>query len=168
MFRFNLAFILISLYCLESNAQSKVRITAYITTTEDYCGGARPSDEMLRELSTERPLADKVIYIKAGTVNKSTNKTVRKVKTDINGRFEVMLSPGTTYYFIEEWKSKVFITPKNTHELVWDIACLRKRYMTPDFILKVKSGKNPEVHINYHQNCSYRPYCGQYSGPLPP
>jgi hypothetical protein len=168
MYRFSFLFLFLSIFSLASSAQRKVSVKAYITATEDYCGGARPSDEMLRDMSTEKPLSDKVLYIKIGTVNKSTNKTVKKVKTDVNGRFEVMLSPGVTYYFIEEWKSKVFIAPKNTHEITWDISCLRKKYATPDFILKVKPVNNQEVHINYHQNCSYRPYCGQYSGPLPP
>lgn len=168
MHRLNLILFLLLMSSLTINAQSKVSVKAYITSTEDYCGGARPSDEMLHELSTEKPLADKVVYIKMGTVNKSTNKTVKKVKTDANGRFEALLTPGVTYYFVEEWKAKVFVSPKNSREVVWDIACLRKRYATPDFILKVKSGKNPEVHINYHQNCSYKPYCGDYSGPLPP
>lgn len=168
MSRFAVIIILLTFFNIPSNAQSKVCIKGYVTSTEDYCGGARPSDEMLQDLSTPKPFANKVIYVKMGTVNKNSNKTVKKLTTDANGRFSVMLSPGNTYYFIEEWKAKVFVTPKNTRELVWDIPCLRKRYASPDFVIKLKKGANPEVQINYHQNCSHNPYCGQFSGPLPP
>lgn len=168
MYRQTLIFILLTFFNIPSNAQSKVCIRGYVTSTEDYCGGARPSDELLQDLGTPKPFANKVIYVKMGTVNKSSNKTIKKLKTDAKGGFSVMLNAGTTYYFVEEWKAKVFVTPKYSPEVVWDIQCLRKRYASPDYVLKVKNGKNPEVQINYHQNCSHNPYCGQYSGPLPP
>lgn len=151
-----------------ARAQKTVVIKGYISHTEDYCNGAAPTPEMLAELATEKPDPAKIIYVKIGTSNKSTNKLVKKIKTDANGRFELYLKSGLTYYFVEEWKAKVFKAPKNIHEITWDIQCLRKRYASPDFVLKVKASNNPEVHINYHKTCDFRPYCGSFSGPLPP
>lgn len=143
-------------------------IKGSISSTEDYCNGAAPTPEILEELATEKPEIGKIIYVKVGTSNKSTNKLVKKLKTDANGRFELYLNSGVTYYFVEEWKAKVFKAPKNTQEITWDIQCLRKRYASPDFVLRVKASNNPEVHINYHKPCNFKPYCGSFSGPLPP
>jgi hypothetical protein len=168
MLRTTLFFCLFFAQSFWVTAQKSVIIRGYITHTEDYCNGAAPTPEMEAALATEKPESGKIIYVKIGTTNKYTNTLVKKIKTNANGRFELSLKPGITYYFVEEWKANVFKAPKNTAELTWDIACLRKRYANPDFVLKTKGSNNPEVHINYHKPCDFRPYCGDFSGPLPP
>ncbi|QLH45182.1 MAG: hypothetical protein HWD58_05985 [Bacteroidota bacterium] len=82
----------------------------------------------------------------------------RKVVTDEEGRFQIKLKAGTTYCFVEDWKGEPFQAPQNTEFVSWDIACLKDRYSTPDFILAVKKSKNPVVKITYHKPCFYRPY----------
>lgn len=168
MFKTILFSCLISSISFCATAQKSVLIKGYISSTEDYCNGAAPSPEILDELAKEKPEAGKIIYVKIGTTNKSTNTLVKKLKTNADGRFELYLKPGISYYFVEEWKAKVFKVPQNTQEITWDIQCLRKRYACPDFVLKVKATNNPEVHINYHKPCNFKPYCGSFSGPLPP
>lgn len=145
-----------------------VNIRGRIYQTESYCGGAKPSEEQLQILNTPRPLASKTIYIKIGRRNANGTPVYRKVVTDGEGRFQIKLKAGTTYCFVEDWKGEPFQAPQNTEFVTWDIACLKDRYSTPDFILAVKKSKNPVVKITYHKPCFYRPYCGQYSGPLPP
>ena len=168
MFKNALLFCLIFSTSFCAQAQKSVLIKGYVTHTEDYCNGAAPTPEILEELAAEKPASGKIIYVKIGSINKSTTKLVKKIKTDASGRFELYLKPGLTYYFVEEWKAKVFKAPQNTNEITWDIQCLRKRYACPDFVLKVKASNNSEVHINYHKVCDFRPYCGSFSGPLPP
>jgi hypothetical protein len=155
------------LFSIATTAQQKVLVKGYITSTEDYCNGARPSEEMLQDLATEKPIANKIIYLKTSLKNPKCTSGFTKVKTDEHGRFEVLLKSGTEYYFVEEWKAKAFVAPKNTRELTWDLKCLRERYNTADFVLKV-SNSNNQVHINYHKPCNFKPYCGSFSGPLPP
>jgi hypothetical protein len=139
-----------------------------ITTTSSYCGGARPSEEMIEELQKPKPANRKTIYIKYGSKNSSSTKVIRKIVTNELGQFEVKLKKGFVYQFVDDWKSKPFKVPKNTEFVIWDIACFKKRYATPDFVLDLKKNKTGFVEVNYHQPCFYNPYCGNYSGPLPP
>ncbi len=145
-----------------------VKVSGHITQTSDYCGGARPSDELLENLKKPSPLENKIIFIKIGTANNSSIKYFQKVITDSNGDFVVTLKAGMTYCFIEEWKQKKLLIPEDTKYLTWDAKCLEARYHTADFVLKVKRIKNPIITINYHNPCFYSPYCGTYTGPLPP
>lgn len=172
MKNFILLFIIsISLAC-KVNSKSKnaeeVVINGQVTQTKDFCGGMRPTDELVNNLRTPKPFANKVIYIKIGDVNTERGPVVQKFTTDENGKFSVKLKVGTTYCFVEDWKGEPFKAPKDTEFTIWDIPCLRKSYGTPDFVLKVEKTNNRLVQINYHHPCFYKPYCGTYSGPLPP
>jgi len=158
---------------LLTQAQTKgrpqfVEIKGLVTQTADYCGGARPNEEILAELSKPKPLANHIIYVKVGRVNESTKPVYRKIRCDENGRFKIQLRVGTTYSFLDEWKGIPFLAPANTEFVTWDIACLKERFESPEFVLKVKKKNNPLVSIQLHKPCFYKPYCGQYSGPLPP
>jgi hypothetical protein len=155
-------------FVIALKAQSLVLVKGYVTSTEDYCDGARPSEELLEDLAKERPLANKILYVKVGVQNKHSNRLVKKIKTNANGRFEIWLKPGLSYYFVEEWKAKAFTVPKNSKEISWDTSCLRKRYASPDYVLKPSKSNNVLVRINYHKPCYFNPYCGSFSGPLPP
>lgn len=147
--------------------QQKVLVSGYITSTEDYCDGARPSEALLQELANEKPLPNKVIYIKTNLKNPRCKSGFKKIITDANGRFAIKLNAGTTYYFIEEWKAKALKLPKNTDQIIWDAACIKERYYSPDYTLEASS-TNQHVFINYHKPCDTNPFCGNYSGPIKP
>ncbi|MCC6186120.1 MAG: hypothetical protein IT256_03100 [Chitinophagaceae bacterium] len=147
--------------------QQKILVSGYITSTEDYCNGARPSDALLQELANEKPLPNKVIYIKTTMKNPKCKSGFKKITTDANGRFEINLNAGTTYYFIEEWKAKGMKVPKNTSQITWDAACIKERYNSPDYTLET-SATSHHVFINYHKPCYNNPFCGSYHGPLRP
>ncbi len=171
-------FLLISLLVLTDTVHAvrktkskMVTIEGYVTQTSDYCGGAAPSEEILKNLATPSPLAEKEIYIRTGAKNKPSrsgqNAVYTRVTTDKNGKFYVKLKSGSTYCFIDGWKAKPFKVPANTKYIVWDAACLYERYINADYVLKV-GNHHQVVTINYHNPCFYHPYCGTYSGPLPP
>lgn len=149
-----------------------VTIQGVVTQTRDYCGGAAPGPEMLENLSRPVPLPEKELYIRIGPRNKPSRSgqspIYKKVITNAKGEFSVTLKSNTTYCFIEGWKAKPFKVPANTQFTVWDAACLYEKYIVADYVLKVNSGKNEIVKINFHQRCFFNPYCGTYSGPLPP
>lgn len=158
---------------LVTQAQTKgrpqfVEIQGLVTQTADYCGGARPTEEILEELSKPKPLANHIIYVKLGWFNESAKPVYRKIRCDQNGRFRIKLRVGASYSFLDEWKGTPFVAPANSEFVTWDIACLRDRYARPDYLLKVKKKNNPLVSIQLNKPCFYKPYCGQYSGPVPP
>jgi hypothetical protein len=149
-----------------------VLVHGMVTQTADYCGGAMPSDEMLEQLKSPKPLADKELFIQIGVRNKPSRKGqntfYKKVMTDKNGAFTVKLKSGLTYCFIEDWKAKPFKVPNNTPFVVWDAACLYEKYSNADYVLKLNQKSNQPIQINFHKPCFFSPYCGTYSGPLPP
>jgi hypothetical protein len=149
-----------------------VTIQGVVTQTRDYCGGAAPGPDQLENLSRPVPLPEKELYIRIGTRNKPSRSgqspIYKKVITNAKGEFSVSLKSNTTYCFIEGWKAKPFKVPANTQFTVWDAACLYEKYIIADYVIKVKPGSNEVVKINFHQRCFFNPYCGTYSGPLPP
>ena len=149
-------------------ASKNIVVKGRITQTSDYCGGAQPTEEILNELRSKQPVEGKIIYIRQVSTSKTANQIIKKVVTDARGNFKVVLKSGYTYHFVEEWKHKPLEIPKDTEFVTWDENCFKTRYNTPDYILKVKTKGNPVVAINYHTPCFYRPYCGNYTGPLPP
>ncbi len=145
-----------------------VLIQGQITQTADYCGGAQPSEEMLEAMAKPRPLANKEIIIKIGPKNKAGSPVFKKIVADNEGKFSIYLKMNVVYCFIEDWKAKPFKVPMNTEYVKWDAACLYERYLTADYVLKVQNKGNAPVKINFHTPCFFHPYCGTYSGPLPP
>lgn len=145
-----------------------VTIKGHVTQTSEFCGGAMPSPEKLKVLSTPQALPQKTIYIKIGLANDPAKSVINKVTTDENGNFSVSLKSGMTYCFIEEWKSVPLNIPQNTEFMKWDHKCYTERYHKADYVLKVKTSRNAVVNINYHQPCFFKAYCGEYNGPLPP
>lgn len=170
----NTGILLLILLCTQSAFSAKKRaaklvsIQGQITQTADYCGGAQPSEEMLAEMARPKPLPNKEIVIKIGPKNKVGNAVYKKIVTDQNGKFIVRLQSNMVYCFIEDWKAKPFKVPQNTEFVTWDAACLYERYLLADYVLKVQNKENALVQINFHKPCFYNPYCGTYSGPLPP
>ena len=168
MYRFLLLCLVLLNPCCMLKAQTSVWLKGYVTTTQNYCGGAAPSPELLADLATPKPLAHKVLYIKLGAQNNSKSVVLKKVISDDSGRFVVQLRVGQTYCFIEDWKAQPFVLPQNTETVVWDIHCLRQRYAQADYVIRVKKKDNSTLAINYVIPCFYAPYCGTYTGPLPP
>jgi len=157
-----------SVLAKKKSVEAYTTITGKVTTTTDYCGGARPSEEMLEQMRTPKPAIKKAIFIKYGTVNSEKTRLIKRIITDSNGMFSVKLKKGYTYQFLEEWQCVGFKMPQATEWVKWDEKCLRARYVTPNFVLNTKKPKQRDITFNYHLPCFYNPYCGEYSGPLPP
>jgi hypothetical protein len=101
-FKHFLLFILI-ITTLSSCAQRKpqfYKVSGTVTATYSYCGGARPSDEMLAELNRPKPMAEKKLFVKAGNSNSKNEAIIKSFNTDAYGRFNIELPKGT-YCIIE-------------------------------------------------------------------
>lgn len=182
MFRVFISVLLLSI-SLGSCAQRKkmtagAEITVYgtLTQTSMWCGGARPPEELVKELATPKPLDTYDLYIRKDTNNLS-NPILYKVKTDKNGNFTLKLKAGK--YVVVDSKKKDKATYKATLEKYKtetettgkiDKDCYAQFVATPDFEIVVpKSAKGSiKVSHNYHRTCDWvGTPCVEYKGALP-
>lgn len=75
----------------------KKAISGQINFRQPYCGGARPSAEMLAEAEKSKPYADRTIIIV------SHKGKVDSTKTDATGTFKIDLKVGK-YKVFESWR----------------------------------------------------------------
>jgi len=78
-------------------------VSGTVVFVNSYCGGIRPSDEMLQEYRKEYPLTNSTILLK--NIDEAKNKSI-KITTDSKGNFNAKLNPGTYNLFMTENYSK--------------------------------------------------------------
>ncbi|MBL7919121.1 MAG: hypothetical protein JNJ40_02335 [Bacteroidia bacterium] len=83
-------------FVLSSCSQKKL-VSAQINFMQPYCGGARPTPEIIKDSETPRPYANKTIVFVS-----STGKT-DSVKTNAAGLFSAKLKIGD-YKLYEAWR----------------------------------------------------------------
>lgn len=146
-------------------------VSGKIMQTSQYCGGARPSEEMLKSYETPRPYISKVLYIKAGVTNNPKEKVVLKFKSDSSGKFSFQLKPGT-YCILQEEQVKAFNSKdyisSNTYS--YDLACIKAWWKKPLKVITVKDASVKNLRFDFFKACfmqSDMP-CITYTGPMPP
>jgi hypothetical protein len=162
----------------ESNEMSKKHVISInLTTTQSYCGGAAPTDEMVLEMQTPKKLANTTIYIREGLLNDWNNPIVAQGISDENGVVKVELTDGSYSIVFEnkadnkEFKNLLELYGKETiHREAIDEECLKNYMAHPEAVLTVAKGKNGSaIIINKHILCSWDNVpCSGYYGPLPP
>lgn len=168
-FKHFLLFILI-ITTLSSCAQRKpqfYKVSGTVTATYSYCGGARPSDEMLAELNRPKPMAEKKLFVKAGNSNSKNEAIIKSFNTDAYGRFNIELPKGT-YCIIEENKTTGIKIPTSDANHKWDSDCLTKAYEHCDYQLNISGKSTDSITINFYIPCEWNKPCLEYTGPLPP
>jgi len=174
---------LLSIFCLtlfsfqQKKSHKKIiqyPVSGIITATSSYCGGARPSGEILSQLATLRPQSNKKIYLKKGEINSFDSKVFMELTTDTAGKFRAKL-PAGKYLIVDEEKKdlsyynkllKEYKTATQSFEAV-DTICLKEWYLKPDFTFEVKSDEVKNISVNYRKECFNLP-CTQFRGPYPP
>jgi len=157
-----------------SSTSSKAQwVKVYITSTESYCGGARPSDEMLQEIQTPKPYAFKTFYLRKGAQN-SKGKVI-KVVTDSAGCFSIKLKPGKyCLLYPTQLKEPDYSKYKSTENQEYlGKACLRAWWLKGWQIISVKDTADRAISksFNIHFPCFINEIdnpCMQYVGPYPP
>ncbi|HTA61469.1 MAG TPA: hypothetical protein VK835_03395 [Bacteroidia bacterium] len=116
-------------------AQQPVKV--FVSYTNSYCGGARPTDAILAKYNTPNKLTNFKIKI--------AGKKTSVVTTDTAGCFTHKLKPGKYFIFLTEEKNKnLFIN--------YDPNCVKmlKAYYGE---LIIEKGKN-DYKINLHFPCN--------------
>jgi hypothetical protein len=134
-----------------------------------YCGGAKPSEEMLAEIRKPSPLSGKKFYVRQGNVNTTTAKIVASFTTDEKGEFRFTVAPGTYSIITEEQLNTIDPADYEKPGLKVDRDCMKKWWSKPYHVLVVKKGGISNLKFTIYHKC-FIPYdipCIQYTGPKP-
>lgn len=149
----------------------KYKVSGRITKTEPFCGGARPTEEMLAQMNTPQPYLNKVLYVRAGKVNSVKKPILLKFKADSAGNFTFELPPGDYAILQEEQVKKlnykVFPSGK---DYVINKPCAVEWWKKPYQLLVIKDSDVSGLTINFDKKC-FIPVdinCIDYVGPMPP
>lgn len=151
----------------------KVPVSGTVTQTRDYCGGARPNDEILTQLGTPKPVSGKKIYIKQGEVNTFESKVILALTTDEKGNFRAKLKPGK-YLVVDSLKKdlthynmllKTYKAQTTSYEPI-DPVCLKEWFMKPAGTFEVTGKETKNIAVNFHITCRDVP-CAGFRGPYP-
>jgi len=130
-------FLLVAFIFLQLNLFSQQKVKVRVTYTNSYCGGARPTDEVLQKYNAPQPLSDYKIKLLC--------KKNNVVKTDSSGSFIHKLNVGKYLIFLTEEKNKTLF-------LNYSSDCI-KMTQTPYGELIVEKGKT-EYLVNLHFPCN--------------
>lgn len=145
-----------------------VKVRGTLTQTSTFCGGMMPPQEMLDELARPKPFPHKKVFVAIVKKDGERSIPIDSAISDENGNFSFSLKPGIVYAVIQEYKARPFIPMKSDMYTTWDSACLHSKWKSPDATLVIKQNEEPQVKINVHSDCFYKPECGSYHGPTPP
>ncbi len=129
-----------------------------IRTTQTYCGGARPPDDM--ELSRRDPESGKRILVRRGTEN-TASEVLAEATSDSAGAFALSL-PAGTYCLIEDAKRE--LTPTGPTPADVDASCLDNWRRTCDAVVEVPETGEVPVTLDFYKGCTER--C--FNGPVVP
>ncbi len=127
--------LLLILIAYTAAAQKKVKV--HVTFTNQYCGGARPTPEIEKEVNTPHNLHDVHLIIKG--------KKHCKAATDSLGNFSLPLKPGKYKFYLSYHKN-------DAHEANYDPTCKKMKDMSFGE-LTVEKGKM-EYETNLHFPCN--------------
>lgn len=126
------------------NSCSQTKINFKFTFKMPYCGGAKPTPEILAQAEKPQLLTNQKIYFK----NLKTNK-VDSVITNQNGEVSKALKTGK-YELIEPWRY-LKATPDGDLITKYDETCLKEQWAKSFYTLIVgkKSKKTETINIDY-------------------
>ncbi len=139
-----------------------IPINFLFTTTSSYCGGAAPTPEIVARAESAKPINNTVFYIY--TSKNKSKPAFAKVTTNDIGKVKHNLPKGTYYVFSADQIAGLKM-PAIDEKIIWDAACIEKKYNTPIHTFSVPSKKT--IAINIYKSCWYSPECGTYTGPMP-
>jgi hypothetical protein len=154
------------------NKQTKLfKVSGLVTQTSAYCGGAAPTEEMMRQNEIPKPFVGKRFYMKKGKENDAKQQTVLTFTTNEKGEFEFNAAPGTYCFLLEPQMKNLNVKEYNVKGfLTADAACLTKWWKQPYYLLVVKNKDVDGIKFNFHLRCfvSEDLPCVDYVGEMPP
>ncbi len=129
----------------EKNANHQVSVAGTLYFTENYCGGARPTPEMLAKHSTPKVLPNTTL--KLSLVGDSSSRHYNLI-SDKEGKFSIKLSPGTyTIYMTDKYEKKLLVE--------YDPACKKWAELSiGQLVVKEESNQNANMELHVHFQCN--------------
>jgi hypothetical protein len=140
----------------------KYTVQVVVTYIQPYCGGARPSEEILEMARTPLPYVEKKVI----AVNEKGKAF--KLKTNKEGKIVCKLKEGN-YKLFEEWRFNKN-TPDGQPHKNYDANCLKAEWLKEFAVLTVESKKLDYRETNGIVNtCNYNIPCvlDSFRGPIP-
>lgn len=147
-----------------------------VTTTRKYCGGARPTDEILQEFNTPQPAVGMELYLKEGATGNLSAPILDTIVTNADGEFRLKLPLGD--YVIVDAKhadkshyrhlKRTYADKTDNYEPI-DMGCLEKWAAQTLMNITVTEQDVMLNTINIQIGCSWDEVpCATYTGPYPP
>ena len=112
---------------------SQKKIKLQLKQQQQYCGGARPTPEILAKYEKPLPYANKKLVMVSSTGKTDT------VKTGENGKLTLKLKNGT-YKLYEAWRYYKK-SPDGTDLKNYDTTCLKSHWEKADVLIEIKKRK---------------------------
>jgi hypothetical protein len=138
-------------YSINAKSQNNL-INGNVQQTSFYCGGARPTKEILDNIAKPQPFPNKTFYVRKGKTNNINNKIIAKFTTDSNGNFSLNLPQGTYSILVEEQAKPIKAQDYTTKFQTVDDKCLQTWWQKPYYLLIVKS-KNKPLNFTFKHRC---------------
>lgn len=154
----------------KSSDSNSFLITGKVSQTFSYCGGARPTQEILDRFATPKDYPNKIFYIRNGNKNDTIAKIVAKFITKEDGTFSFHLKPGTYSIILEEQLSIINASDYVTQNQIVDEKCLMEWWKKPYYILEVTDKDIFNLNFTFHHRCYIKSDipCITYTGPKHP
>jgi hypothetical protein len=144
------------------------RVSIVVTQTSAYCGGAAPTEEILKQLQVPRPLPNwKLLFYRADVKLQERRGKPESAVTNENGLIRISLEPlpnNLVYCVVEESKGGELIVPPDHEHTKYDKKCLERQHSSCDFVLTTA---NTTATINFPSYCTWGTPCVHYTGSLP-
>jgi hypothetical protein len=150
------------------------------TQTSEYCGGSRPSEEMMNELETPQPLANTTIYLREGEVNSLSLPIAYSLKSDESGLIHAKIKKGTYSVVFEHKKDQATYDTwlenygqATAQYSAIDTNCFNTFFQRPDQVIQVGKSETDSLTnqfaVNTINRCERtRVPCASYKGPVRP
>lgn len=130
---------------------SQQKIKLELKQLHEYCGGARPSPEMLAKYEKPWPYANKKLIMV------SSEGKIDSVQTDAKGKVTLKLKNGV-YKLYEPWRYHKR-TPDGTAAENFDKECLEKQWDKVDVEIEIKKRKSKITKNIDNAFCPYKIPC---------
>ena len=154
----------------------KFDVVINATTTQVYCGGVGPSEEVIKELNTPTPSPNVKLYLRKGDSNDIENEVDYQFLTDDSGKVIMSLPAGMYSIVFENKKDRATYDAllekygkETSYQTAIDTNCLRQFFVQPNAVLIVEEKNENIITVNRRLHCQWtRIPCSNYKGDLPP
>jgi hypothetical protein len=146
-------------------------VTVKVTYTSPYCGGARPSDQMLEDSKKPKPLPGQLFYVKPGKENSMSVNALAQAETDTSGKMVFKLPLGKYMLLLPvqtvEMDTNSYVTNQYYR---YDRKCLIEWWKKPVIVFDVYHSGESTVNVHLTKKCFLNGWspCEYYIGPKPP